>query len=220
MESGPGARIGPEASFARTWAVVPIRGLSTAKTRLGPELDPDERRRLVVAMLRRTLTATRDAAAISGTVVVTKDPEVAGLAQEHQAIGLVEHAPDLNAAIVAGRSVAIARGASAVLVLPADLPAVDPAAIDGLIVRAAAREAPSGLVAVVPDRHGRGTNALLTSPPAIVDPRFGEDSRALHRAAAAAAGASFLELGGPLALDVDTAADLAIAEATVGPLGR
>lgn len=206
------------ANFLRTWAVVPIRGLSTAKTRLGPDLDPAARRLLVEAMLRRTLAATRDAAAIQGTVVVTKDPEVAGLAQEHRAVGLVEHAPDLNAAIVAGRSLAIARGATAVLVLPADLPAVSPTAIDELVIRAAVREAPGGLVALVTDRHGRGTNALLVSPPAIVDPAFGEDSRAAHHAAAAAVGAGWLELGGPLALDVDTPADLALAEATVGRL--
>lgn len=209
-----------ESSLAQTWAVVPIRGLSTAKTRLGPDLDPPARRRLVEAMLRATLIATRDAAAIAGTIVVTRDPEVAGIAQAHRAIGLVEHAPDLNAAIVAGRSVAMARGASAVLILPADLPAVSAAAIDDLAIRAAAREASDGLVALVADRHGRGTNALLVSPPAIVDPAFGEDSRGAHRLAAAAAGAAWLELGGPLALDVDTPADLALAEAAIGPLGR
>lgn len=171
-------------------------------------------------MLRRTLAATRDAVAIRGTVVVTKDPEVAGLAQAHGAIGLVERAPDLNAAIVAGRSLAIARGATAVLVLPADLPAVSPAAVDDIVIRAAAREASAALVVLVTDRHGLGTNVLLTSPPEIVDPAFGENSRAIHRGLAAEAGASWLELGGPLALDVDTPADLAVAEATVGPLGR
>jgi 2-phospho-L-lactate guanylyltransferase len=208
------------ASFERTWAVVPIRGLATAKTRLGPDLPPAARRRLVEVMLRRTLAATRDANVIRGTVVVTKDPEVAGLAQDLRAIGLVEHAPDLNAAIVAARSLAIARSATAVLVLPADLPAVSSAAIDELVIRAAAREAPGGLVALVTDRHGRGTNALLTSPPAIVEPAFGVDSRTIHRAAAAAADATWLELSGPLALDVDTPADLALAEATVGPLAR
>jgi 2-phospho-L-lactate guanylyltransferase len=206
-------------SFERTWAVVPIRGLATAKTRLGPDLDPATRRVLVEAMLRRTLIATRDARSLRGTVVVTRDPDVAGLAQDHRAIGLVEHAPDLNGAIVAGRSLAIARGATAVLVLPADIPAVSAAAIDSLVAAAAAQDAPRGIVALVTDRHGRGTNALLSSPPDTVNPAFGEDSRALHRAAAAAAGAVYVELGGPLALDVDTPADLAVAEATVGRLG-
>lgn len=178
------------------------------------------RRGLVAAMLERTLAATHGAASIRGTVVVTKDPEVAGLAQAYQAIGLVEHAADLNAAIVAGRSLAIARGATAILVLPADLAAISPAAIDELLRQAAAREASDGLVALVTDRHGRGTNALLTSPPEVIRPAFGEGSRSAHHAAAVRAGAAWLEVDGPLALDVDTPADLAVAEATVGPLGR
>jgi 2-phospho-L-lactate guanylyltransferase len=213
------------ATLERTWAVVPIRGLATAKTRLGPDLDPHARRELVEAMLRRTLVATRDARSIRGTVVVTKDPDVAGLAHAHRAIGLVEHAPDLNAAIVAARSLAIARGATAVLVLPADLPAISAAAIDALFdavaTDAAVRAGPgrTGIVALIADRHGRGTNALLTAPPSIVDPAFGVASRAVHHAAATAAGAAYLEIGGPLALDVDTPADLAVAEATVGRLG-
>jgi len=213
------------ADFSWTWAVVPIRGLETAKTRLGGDLDPEERRSLVTEMLRRTLVATRDAAAIAGTVVVTMDPAAAAIANRHRAIGLLERVPGgLNAAIEAARSVAIARGASAVLVLPADLPAVSAAALDALVATArdAVEEAagngagPHGLALVVPDRHGEGTNALLVSPPAAIPPLFGERSRAAHREAARAAHLRHLEVDGPLSLDVDTAADLLVAEASLG----
>ena len=207
------------ADLSRTWALVPIRGLETAKTRLGEDLDPEERVELVTNLLRRTLEATRDARRVAGTVVVTMDPDAAGIAHELRAIGLVERAPGLNAAIEAARSVAVARGATAVLVLPADLPAVSAAAIDALIGAAAeAAEGNGRLVAVVPDRHGLGTNALLISPPGAIDPAFGEASRAAHAARADSAGVRRLELDGPLALDLDTAADLLDAEAAVGSL--
>ncbi|HSL97909.1 MAG TPA: NTP transferase domain-containing protein, partial [Candidatus Deferrimicrobiaceae bacterium] len=125
------------ADLSRLWAVVPIRGLETAKTRLGEGLDPEERLELVTALLRRTLRAARDARSIAGTVVVTMDPAAAGLAKSYRAIGLVERAPGLNPAIEAGRSVAVARGATAVLVLPADLPGVSAAGLDELAKRAA-----------------------------------------------------------------------------------
>ena len=207
------------ADLSRTWALVPIRGLETAKTRLGEDLDPEERVELVTNLLRRTLEATRDAQRVAGTIVVTMDPDAAGIAHELRAIGLVERAPGLNAAIEAARSVAVARGATAVLVLPADLPAVSAAAIDALIGAAAeAAEGNGRLVAVVPDRHGLGTNALLISPPGAIDPAFGEASRAAHAARADSAGVRRLELDGPLALDLDTAADLLDAEAAVGSL--
>jgi 2-phospho-L-lactate/phosphoenolpyruvate guanylyltransferase len=209
--------LGPDLS--RTWAVVPIRGLRTAKTRLGGDLAPEQREALVTEMLRRTLVATRDSSAIAGTVVVTLDPAAARMAKHHGAIGLVERVPGLNEAIRAGRSLAAARGASAVLVLPADLPRVTAAAVNELVdatreaADAAGRIGLRGVVTLVPDRHGEGTNALLASPPAIVDPAFGTASRASHRAEALAAGATYQELGGPLGLDVDTRADLLLAGA-------
>lgn len=203
--------------FSRTWAVVPIRGLETAKMRLGEGLDPEERQELVTALLRRTLRATRDASRLSGTVVVTMDPKAAGVAKEHGAIGLVERAPGLNPAIEAGRSVAVARGATAVLVLPADIPGVSAEALDALVTRAAASPTPR-VVLVVPDQHGLGTNALLVSPAAIVAPRFGERSRESHATAARAAGATLIEMDGPLSLDVDTPADLLAAESAIGAL--
>lgn len=210
---------GPDLS--NTWAIVPIRGLRTAKTRLGGDLDPVERTALITEMLRRTLVATRDSSAVTGTVVVTLDPAAARMAKAHGAIGLVERVPGLNAAIDAGRSLAAARGATAVVVLPADLPAITPGAVSELVdacrdgAEGAAALGLRGVVAVVPDRHGEGTNALLVSPPALIGPAFGTGSRAAHRAEALAAGATYLELGGPLGLDVDTRADLLLAGASL-----
>lgn len=211
----------PGPDLARTWALVPIRGLETAKTRLGGGLDAEERRDLVVDLLERTLVATRDARRVTGTIVVTMDPAAAGIARDHRAVGLVERAPGLNGAISAARSVAVARGATAVLVLPADLPAISAAVIDALLDAADSARSPEGigLVALVTDQHGRGTNALLVSPPGRIEPLFGPASRDLHRAAAAGAGATFIELDGPLGLDVDTIDDLEVAEATLGVLG-
>jgi 2-phospho-L-lactate guanylyltransferase len=208
----------PHADLSRTWALVPIRGLETAKTRLGADLDPAERLKLVTELLRRTLVATRDARRIAGTVVVTMDGAAAELARRHRAIGLVERAPGLNEAIEAARSVAVARGATAVLVLPADLPAVEARHLDDLVARGQGLPAPAGLAVVVPDRHREGTNVLLMSPPDLVDPAFGPGSRAAHAVAARGAGAVALEVDSPLSLDVDTAADLLAAEAVLGSL--
>jgi 2-phospho-L-lactate guanylyltransferase len=208
----------PVADLSRTWAVVPIRGLETAKTRLGEGLDSEERLELVTALLRRTLRATRDARSITGTVVVTMDPAAAGLAKAHGAIGLVERAPGLNPAIEAGRSVAVARGATAVLVLPADIPGVSAEALDELADRATGATDGRALVVLVPDQHGAGTNALLVSPPDLIDPSFGAGSRESHAAAARLTGATLFETGGPLSLDVDTPADLLAAEAALGAL--
>ncbi|HUQ44368.1 MAG TPA: 2-phospho-L-lactate guanylyltransferase [Candidatus Limnocylindria bacterium] len=221
--TGPQPRVADAAKLAQAWALVPIRGLESAKTRLGEDLDAEERLELVVELLRRTLIATRDAVRIAGTIVVTRDPDAAGIATRLNAVGLVERTPGLNEAIVAARSVAMARGATAVVVLPADLPGITSDAVDELVGRAAGvDDVPDsdrrGVVALVPDRHDSGTNALFVRPPALIDPAFGERSRDRHRDAAQAAGAAYLELNGPMSLDLDTGADLLEAEAALGSL--
>jgi len=201
------------ADLGSTWALVPLRGLEDAKTRLGAELDPEERVALVVAMSSRTLAATRDAAGIRGTVLVTADPAAAELAEAFGATTLVQRLPGLNAALREARTVALARGATAVLILPIDLPAISPVEIEALIAAGAARASTlRPLVLAVPDRHGTGTNALLVSPPAAIEPAFGEGSFAAHRSAADLAGAVFVRHEGSLILDVDTGADLIAAE--------
>src|SRR4051812_1486284 len=120
----------PRPSFERTWALVPLRGLSTAKTRLGPDLDPATRRALVEALLRRTLVAARAARERAGVGVVGRPPRGAGRPQPHGGGGLVEHPPGPNGATAAAPSPPRARGAPGVLAPPAALPAVSAAAVD------------------------------------------------------------------------------------------
>lgn len=201
------------ADLSRTWALVPLRGLADAKTRLAAELDAEERLELVVTMARQTLAATRDAPGIRGTVLVTADPAAAELAARFGARTIVQRLPGLNAALREARAVAVDAGATAILVLPIDLPAISAGAVEALLAYAATRVTGRPFVVAVPDRHGRGTNALLVSPPETIDPAFGEASFVAHRAGAAAVGAQFIRSDGPLTLDLDTGADLLAAEA-------
>lgn len=203
-----------------TWAIIPLRGLETAKTRLGPSLDAEERLALVIEMATRTLTATRDAEAVAGTVLVTADPAAAEVARAFGAVALVQHLPGLNAALREGRDEAVRRGATSTIVVPIDLPAINATGLDDLLAEIRGVLSGAGkLVAMVPDRHGRGTNILFTAPPAVIDPHFGDASFVAHRQAAAVAGARFLVLGGALTLDVDTGDDLLMAESNAGREG-
>ena len=214
--TGPADLSTAPADLSSTWALVPLRGLENAKTRLAVALDAEERLDLVISMASRTLAATRDARGLSGTVLVTADPAAAELAATFGARTLVQRLPGLNAALREARAVAVAAGATATIVVPIDLPAISAGTLDRLLdqVRdALGADATRPIVAVVADRLGIGTNSLVTAPPAVIEPAFGEASRAAHQAAALRAGARFLELGGPLTLDVDTGDDLLAAEA-------
>jgi 2-phospho-L-lactate guanylyltransferase (CobY/MobA/RfbA family) len=76
-------------------------------------------------------------------------------------------------------------------------------------------------VALVTDRAGAGSYVLLVAPPGAIPYRFGDASRQAHADWARHRGAAFVELRGPLALDLDTPDDLLAAEAAglAGPRG-
>ncbi len=203
-------------------ALVPVRALEGAKARLGEALDAEERRALVTRLLVRTVEAAAATPGVAAVAVVSPDPAVMQLAERHGAAGVRQPGGGLNEGLEAGRAWAEEAGAEGILVVPGDLPAVSAAelarvvgAARALVGAAVGRDAPAGqaLVALVPDRAGTGTNLLLVRPPRAIAFLFGEGSRAAHAAAARAAGALYLELDGPLALDLDTPDDLLAAEA-------
>jgi 2-phospho-L-lactate guanylyltransferase len=197
-------------------AVIPVGTLSGAKSRLGAVLDAEERLELTLRLVRRTIDAAVASDRISEVLVVTPDDGVRTLAQDLGARPIRQRDGGLNRGVDIGRDEAAAAGAAAVLILPIDLPRVSTEAIDDVL--AVLDRVRSPVVAIVPDRHGRGTNALLLAPPNAIDTCFGGDSRAAHAAAARAAGAELIELDGPLTLDLDTPDDLLLAEATLRPV--
>jgi 2-phospho-L-lactate guanylyltransferase len=194
-------------------AIIPVGTLDGAKSRLGQVLDAEERVELTMLLARRTIAAAVATAGIAHTIVVTPDDAIRGLADELGARPIRQRDRGLNHGITAARDEAIAAGADAILILPIDLPEITPEAIGDLLAPLADQRRP--LVAIVADRHGRGTNALLLAPPDAIEVRFGGDSRRAHVAAAEMAEARLVELGGPLALDVDTPEDLLLAEASL-----
>ncbi len=207
--------------LAHLVALVPVRGLEGAKARLGEALDAEERRALVAGLLARTIEAAAATPGVAAVAVVSPDPEVLALAERHGAAGVPQGGGGLNEGLVEGRAWAEDAGADGILVVPGDLPAVSAAELSRIVTGARAlldaRDADGAVtpavVAIVPDRAGNGTNVLLVSPCRAVAFHFGEGSRAAHAAAAREAGAAYLELGGPLALDLDTPDDLLAAEA-------
>ena len=200
----------PQQASPTVIAIIPVGTLDGAKSRLGNVLDAEERIELTKLLARRTIGAAVATTAIAETIVITPDDEVRDLANELGARPLLQRDSGLNRGITAARAEAIAAGADAIVILPIDLPGITSPAIEELLAPLADPRRP--LVAMVPDRHGRGTNALLIAPPDAIEVRFGSDSRRVHAAAAELADARLVELGGPLALDVDTADDLLLAE--------
>ena len=197
-------------------------------------------------------------------VVVSPDPAALQLAIADGAVPLTQTGTGLNEALRTAEAWAGDADATALLVLPADLPNIGPAELEAFLTEVRQQAdvhgaratsagagagttsrvadqmndsdvtpvsgtgsshdgldgntpsgAPSpgdGLVGLVSDRHNEGTNLLFVAPPGLISFAFGPGSRRAHEAAAEQAGARFIELGGPLAIDLDTPEDLLLVD--------
>ncbi len=203
----------PATAAALAWvAVVPVKHLDRAKTRLDTGVDGG-RPALARAFATDTVVALQSVPDVRRVVVVSGDAEVAHTLRTLGAVVLDEPEPGgLNAAVVAGVAWAHEHHPDAgVVVVSADLPALR--AADVRTVLALARQHPR---AIVPDGEGTGTTVLTALPGVGLRPRFGRDSLRRHQRDGA------VPLLGPglvrATRDVDTAGQLAEAvRLGVGP---
>lgn len=185
--------------------MVTAKRFGQAKQRLTGSVDEALRLDLVAAMLADVLDAVADSRVVNSTIVVTGEPAAAGLARAAGA-EVIEDPEDAShsEAAVFGVERAVRVGADCVVLLPGDCPLLDPRELDHLLTGL-----PNPFVAIVPDRHGTGTNALVLVPPEVMRPAFGEDSCERHqRIAREAAVPHTVEQVPTLGLDLDTPADI------------
>jgi len=192
-------------------ALVPVKRLAQAKSRLRTVLSDGQRREFVLAMLEDVLRLLASQPAIGTTAVVSADDEVLAFARRLGAQPIREPPGrrGLNAALAFAAEVLARQGAGGLLVLPADVPLANAADIEAVL--AAWQEAP----VILCSSHSGGTGALALRPPQAIPFRFGPRSFAAHRRAAAERGLSVAVLSRPaLALDIDRPEDLAAVLAT------
>lgn len=191
------------------FGVVPVKDLQGTKSRLAPIANPGARAGLTLYMMGRVLSALRGAG-VARSAVVSPDRLVLQMAAERGAVPLRQESRGLNPALEEGRRWAIRGGASGMLILPSDLPLVEPDDVAALLE--AAGDGPSGVIS--PDGAASGTNALLLKPPSALPFAFGPESYATHTQAARSLGVRlFVVEREHLAFDLDTEGDLARLEA-------
>lgn len=184
------------------FCLIPVKPFYEAKSRLSPLLSKEERATLSRLLLGRTI---RLALTVGEVAVISRSAAVRRAAKEAGAWGVIESEPGLNQALAQGARWAIAQGARAILILPNDLPFLS--AADLLAIVAAGRRPPA--VVVAPCHRRTGTNALLVSPPNLIDFHFGPDSFQQHLAAARRRGVEPIAYETPsLAFDLDLPSDL------------
>ncbi|HSG42249.1 MAG TPA: 2-phospho-L-lactate guanylyltransferase [Anaerolineales bacterium] len=190
------------------WAIVPVKPLRRGKSRLAGALSEEEREELNESLLQHTLKTLTGLKEVEQVLVVSRDPHALTVARQQGARTVRENGqPLLNTALTRATVIAQVYATRGVLILPADLPLISEEDVLTLIERAV--DPP--VVVIAPDRHRKGTNALLLSPSGLIDYDFGENSFAKHCELAKAAGARLEIVDLPtLGLDLDLPEDLEI----------
>jgi 2-phospho-L-lactate guanylyltransferase len=188
------------------WAIIPVKPLRRGKSRLAGTLSEDERTELNRTLLQHTLETLTDLKEVEQVLVVSRDPQVLTIARNYGARTVREDGqPELNTALTRATIVAQVYATRGVLVLPADLPLITREDVLTLIDRST--EPP--VVVIAPDRHGKGTNALLISPAGLIEYDFGENSFQRHCELVKKTGARLEIVNLPsLGLDLDFPEDL------------
>lgn len=179
-------------------AVIPIKRLCDAKSRLADRLSAPERAELVTALLRRTLAVVRASGLVSQVALVTPEESLG----TDLGVRVLPDGDDLNAGLGAAARWAIGAGARGLLMLPGDLPLLQTTDLHALL----SMRAPGIAIAQTGDG---GTGALYLVPPDCIQPSFGPGSFERHVDLAREAGlpARIVQRAG-LTFDLDTPADL------------
>src|SRR6516162_1109776 len=189
--------------------LLPVKNFANAKQRLASVLDSSERRKLAQAMLEDVLEALHSWTQRPPVAVVTNAASARWLARSFS-FEVIEDARNEGEteAIELGTRVCEARGAPYTLVIPGDIPLVEPSELQAIL--AAAPNGPAGSL-LVPATDERGTNAALRKPAGLFPLTFREYSFQPHLRAARATGKPCVVLRLPgVELDVDSPADLAL----------
>lgn len=193
-------------------AIVPLRSLTNGKTRLASALSEESRARLTRHMFAHVVDAIVESDTVFRIIVVSPDEDALEYASTLDPLVMPlrqpKVLPGLIPALGLGFNAAVEAGASAIVILFADLPLLSGSDVRSLL----RRDAP---VIVAPDRHGTGTNALaLRIGSKEGDGRrfefqFGTDSYARHVEEAHKHGLDVsTSMTTGTAFDLDTAEDL------------
>ncbi|MBI5958469.1 MAG: 2-phospho-L-lactate guanylyltransferase [Chloroflexi bacterium] len=188
------------------WAIVPIKPLSKAKSRLADVLTPEQRERLATELLLRTVRLLLPLTSIQGVLVISRDTKALAMVRELGAQTVQESGPpELNKALLRATQVLRTRGSESVLVVPSDMPLLSGQDIDNVVELGRYQKS----VVIAPDWHEQGTNLLLVRPPGLIPYHFGENSFTEHQRLVKEADAGLLIYRSErVSLDLDTASDL------------
>jgi 2-phospho-L-lactate guanylyltransferase len=192
------------------YGCLPVKSPARAKERLRHYLTQEQRVHLARAMFEDVLVEALKVRGLDRLVVVSNDANVLIVAAAAGAMVLIEQ-DQQNHSVSADWAAkeCMKRGAQTVMLIPIDVPLATAAEMESLLEEA--WKLPRRHMVIVPSHDGTGTNAMVLTPPNVIQSRFGPGSFAEHVARAKAAGAAVAVMRPEgLLRDLDEPSDLTL----------
>ena len=188
-------------------AIVPVKTFSRAKSRL--KLTTEQTESICEIMLDSVLQTLSASDIIEKIVLVSKDEKALSLGKKFNAVGIYDSEElGVNNAVKLGDDYLSENNFNTSIVFPQDIPFMRIEDIETLF----AMRQGTNSVLVVPSRKFDGTNALLRTPPKIMETHYDEDSYRIHLSTAESKGTTpSLVLIKRIMLDIDDQDDLKFA---------
>lgn len=190
------------------FGLLPVKAPGGAKLRLRDILTPPQREALARCMFEEALARLLEVRGLDRVVVASSDAAVLRHAEAAGAAILPEAAQKghSDSADRAARQ-CMEWGATTVAFVPIDVPMLQAVEIEEIMATAKAVPAPS--LVIVPSLDGTGTNAMVRTPPDLIESRFGPGSFRAHVEQAEAKGAQVIVVRpAGLVFDLDTPGDV------------
>lgn len=158
-------------------AVIPMKSLHSAKSRLSNILTAQQRKNLAMYLLDATIKEIKKSCIISEIIIVSNDKAVKNYSCLNNLKFIKDSEEGVNKAVILADNYCIDNGINANIVIPHDLPFISAKEIDKICTRSNKYHK---CIIICPSKRFDGTNILFRKPPDVIKTHYDDNSYMNH----------------------------------------
>ncbi|HSL14301.1 MAG TPA: 2-phospho-L-lactate guanylyltransferase [Nitrososphaeraceae archaeon] len=158
-------------------AVIPMKSLHSAKSRLSNILTAQQRKNLAMYLLDATIKEIKKSCIISEIIIVSNDKAVKNYSCLNNLKFIKDSEEGVNKAVILADNYCIDNGINANIVIPHDLPFISAKEIDEICTRSNKYHK---CIIICPSKRFDGTNILFRKPPDVIKTHYDDNSYMNH----------------------------------------
>lgn len=187
-------------------AIIPMKSLHLAKSRLSNILTPEQRKNLAMYLLDATIKELKESKFISEIIIVSSDKAVKNYSYLKNLKFIKDYDEGVNNAVILADHYCINNDIDANIVIPQDLPFISAKEIDQICNISNKYHK---CIIICPSKRFDGTNVLFRKPPNVIKTFYDDNSYINHLKEANKFKIPIESLDiGKLRFDIDTKEDL------------